>query len=139
MDGFMIKNIDGKEVPIGRPKVDIEKTLNSEYSILIKTSARGKNEEEARTASEKIVYNYEFKDSTLRLDPFFLLGESQKWRNQEVEIIIRVPEGKGVYISEDSDRLLDDVDNVTNTWDREMGGKTWVMLPEGLTMKDSIR
>jgi len=38
-----------------------------------------------------------------------------------------------VFIDEDVDDILDDVKNVTNTYDRDMGGKKWIMKKEGLT------
>lgn len=136
INGLIIKTIDGKDVAIARPTLDIEKSLTNEFTILMKTSARGKTEEQARINCENIAYKYELKDSTLWLEPYFLPGENQKWRNQEVEIIIRVPEGKSVFISEETDALLGYVDNVSNTSGNDMGGKTWVMMPDGLTYND---
>ena len=31
--------------------------------------------------------------------------------------------------------IIDDIENVSNTWDGDMVGKIWEMKPEGLTMK----
>jgi hypothetical protein len=33
--------------------------------------------------------------------------------------------------------IINDIENVSNTWDNDMVGKTWVMKPEGLTLKDT--
>jgi hypothetical protein len=33
-------------------------------------------------------------------------------------------------------KIIKDIENVSNTWDGDMVGKTWVMKPEGLTLKE---
>jgi hypothetical protein len=43
---------------------------------------------------------------------------------------LKVPVGKSVYLSEKSDWIIYDVDNVTNTWDGDMVGKTWTMTEQ---------
>jgi hypothetical protein len=35
--------------------------------------------------------------------------------------------------------IIYDIENVTNTWDKDMVGKTWVMKPEGLTLQDTLQ
>jgi len=57
------------------------------------------------------------------------------WRDQKVFITVKVPEGKAVYIDENMDDILNDIENVSNTRDREMTGKLWEMKPDGLSMK----
>jgi hypothetical protein len=69
-------------------------------------------------------------------DPYFILGKGEKYRAQEVDITIKIPEGKAVYLSDDLVKIIHDIENVSNTWDGDMIGKTWVMKPEGLTLKE---
>jgi len=69
-------------------------------------------------------------------DPYFVLDKGEKYRGQEVDIIIKVPEGKAVYLTDEMVKIIKDIDNVSNTWDGDMVGKTWVMKPEGLTLKE---
>jgi hypothetical protein len=69
-------------------------------------------------------------------DPYFILGKDEKYRGQDVSITIKVPEGKAVYLSDDLVKIIHDIENVSNTWDGDMVGKTWVMKPEGLTLKE---
>ena len=45
-----------------------------------------------------------------------------------------MPEGKTVYLSESLEEYLDDVDNMTNTWEEDMVSKKWIMTKEGLKM-----
>ena len=96
---------------------------------------RGRSRENAKESTEDIIYRYEITDSTLVFDPYFILDEGVKWRGQEVDITVKVPEGKGVYLGEDMIKIIHDIENVSNTWDGDMVGKTWVMKPDGLTLK----
>ena len=58
------------------------------------------------------------------------------FRGQDVDITVKVPQGKAVFLSNGLERIIDDIENVSNTWDGDMVGKTWIMKPEGLTMKE---
>lgn len=77
-------------------------------------------------------------DSVLMFDPYFFLREGDKWRDQKLQITLKVPEGKEVYLDQKMVDIIYDIENVTNTWDRDMVGKYWVMKPEGLTLRDTI-
>ena len=71
-------------------------------------------------------------------DPWFRIGKDEKWRDQKVEITLKIPEGTAVYLDENIDKIIYGIENVSDTWDHDMIGKTWVMRPYGLTMKDSL-
>jgi len=137
IENFKVAVVDGEEVMLGQPQLDIEKSGNENFSILVKKASRGRTREDAKEATEDIIYRYELTDSTMVFDPYFLLKEGVKWRGQEVVITVKVPEGKAVYLDDDMVKIIHDIENVSNTWDGDMVGKTWIMKPEGLTMKDS--
>ncbi len=139
IERFKTVLVDGKPVLLGEPRLDIEKSLTGECVILIKKWARGKTQAEANEHIQSILYNYHLSDSILTFDPWFLPGKEARWHDQRVEITLKLPENMSVHLGEGMERLIYDIDNVTHTWDGEMIGKTWVMKPEGLTMKDSIR
>jgi phage shock protein PspC (stress-responsive transcriptional regulator) len=127
--------VDGEDVLLGHVKLDVEKSGNEDFTILIKKESRGRTREVAKESSESIIYRFEQKDSTLLFDPYFILGKDVKYRGQDVSITIKVPEGKAVYLGDDLVKIIHDIENVSNTWDGDMVGKTWVMKPEGLTLK----
>jgi hypothetical protein len=135
IDNVKVAVVDGEEVLLGHANLDIEKSANNEFTILVKKASRGKTREVAKQTSENIIYRYDLKDSTLVFDPYFILGKGEKYRGQKVDITIKVPEGKAVYLSDDMVKIIHDIENVSNTWDGDMVGKTWVMKPEGLTLK----
>jgi phage shock protein PspC (stress-responsive transcriptional regulator) len=139
LDRFKAVSVDGKDVLLGEPRFDIEKSSTSDCVIIVKKQSRGKTREQANDYIQKITYHYKSTDSTLVLDPWFLLGETEKWKDQKVNITLKIPEGMAIYLDENTDKIIFDITNVSNTWDHDMVGKTWIMRPEGLTMKDSLK
>lgn len=136
MEGFQIAEVNGKEVMLGKPKLDVEKSGSNSFVITVRKTSLGKTREVAKEYTEEIIYNFSQTDSTVYFDPWFFLEEGEKWRKQEVFITVKVPEGKAVYLSENLKRIIHDIENVSNTWDGDMIGKYWEMKPEGLTMKE---
>lgn len=138
LNNFKAVVVNGDEVLLGQPRLDVEKSGSNNFAITIKKYSRGKNRDEARDFTTEMIYNYTVQDSTMLFDPYFFLGKDSKWRNQEVEITLKVPEGKAIYLSDDMIDIIYDIENVSNTWDGDMVGKTWEMKPDGLTMKEEI-
>ena len=136
INNFKIMVIDGAEVMMGQPRLDIVKSGSDNFTVSIKKAARGSSRENAKESAEDIIYIYELSDSTLLFDPYFLLEEDGKWRDQDVDITIKIPEGKAVFLGENMDEIIYDIDNVSNTWDADMVGKIWEMTPEGLALKE---
>ncbi len=92
---------------LGYPKlIIIENENDTVFNVEIQKSSRGLNQKEAIMNSELIEYNYELKDSKLFLDPFMTIGKNEKYRGQKIEILIRVPKGKTVYLGENIERIL---------------------------------
>jgi uncharacterized membrane protein len=136
IDNVKVAVVDGEEVMLGIARLDIEKSGNNEFAILVKKASRGKTREIAKENSGNIIYRYDMKDSTVVFDPYFILEKDDKYRGQQVDITIKVPEGKAVFLTDDMVKIIHDIENVSNTWDGDMVGKTWVMKPEGLTLKE---
>lgn len=135
IENLEVAVVNGEEVMLGQPRLDVEKSAGNEFSVVVRKTSRGKSRDHARESSEDIVYQYQLIDSTMVFDPYFVLKEGVKWRGQELDIIVKVPEGKAVYLDPGLVTIIHDIENVSNTWDGDMVGKTWVMKPEGLTEK----
>lgn len=129
--------VDGEEVMLGEPRLDVEKTSSENFIITIKKSSRGRSREAAKEATEDIIYSYTISDSTMVFDPYFIIKEGGKWRGQEIDITIKVPEGKSIYLEENMKDIIHDIENVSNTWDADMLKKFWIMKPDGLTQKET--
>lgn len=137
INNFKIMVIDGDEIMVGQPKLDIVKSGSDNFIISVKKAARGKTRDNAKEFAQEIIYIYEVNDSTLMFDPYFLLDEDGKWRNQDVDITIKIPHGKAVHIGENMVKIIYDIENTSNTFDDDMVGKTWEMKADGLTLKET--
>jgi len=131
----MIK-VDGDDMLLGDPHLDIEKSSGNQFLVVLKKKARGKNQNEAKQNAGAIVYNFQQKDSLITFDPYYTLGENDQWRNQEVDIVVKIPVGKSVYLDKNLVQIIYDIENVNNTWDGDMGGKYWTMTEDGLALKE---
>jgi len=136
LDRMKIVSADGKDVLLGEPRLDIEKSSGDQFTIVLKKKARGKSQSNAQQNIEEIVYCITQKDSLVTFDPYYSLREGSKWRNQEVDIVVKVPVGKTVYLGEKLDHIMVDVENISNTYDGDTIGKYWIMTEEGLRLKE---
>ncbi len=74
--------------------------------IIVEKSAQGKNFDEANNRAEKIKYNYKFAGKQLLLDNYFLTEVENKFRGQEVDIYLYMPEGMVYYPNKNIERYL---------------------------------
>lgn len=135
-DEITVVELDNKKVLAGNPVLRIEQTDASDFSVVVRKQARGKNPEEVQQNLDQTQYNMVSRDSTLVFDRYFTIGNQTKWRSQEVQITVKVPVGKMVHLGKNLDKLHFNFDNINNIWTGEMTGKTWVMTSEGLSLKE---
>ena len=112
--------------------VDILKTKSDYPEIEVVKTARGKKYRDADLRASSINYQVETDSSIIKVDPYFSITADDKWRDQEVKINLFLPVGKTIFIPTQFKYLLDDVDNYTETHDREMVDKYWTMTDSGL-------
>jgi phage shock protein PspC (stress-responsive transcriptional regulator) len=120
------------------PSLDIVPSASDSFEICIMSTANGATEQEAQVRASHIQYNYSQKDSVLEFDPAFSFAVEDKWRNQQVYIVIKVPKNKMVYMANNLKPLLydTDIDNLQRTDADEMVGRKWIMTEEGLSCVD---
>jgi phage shock protein PspC (stress-responsive transcriptional regulator) len=134
IDRIKIVIQDDKEIVIGKPTFDIEQSNSDKMEIVIKKKARGKSNEQASINAENIEYSWVQTDSLLVFDRFFTLPSHSKWKNQNLHITLKLPEGKIVFLDSSMRKIIHDIDNVSNTWDYDMLNKKWLMKEEGLSL-----
>ncbi len=135
IEGFDVYVVDGEEVFVGEPELDVVRSSSDEFVVTVKSVSRGSSRDEAKENSQRVIYHFNSSDSTIVFDPYFFLAKDDKWRSQEVFITVKVPEGKTIYLGEGMQEIIYDIENTSNTWDKDMIGKYWEMMPEGLTEK----
>ena len=133
-DRLRIASINGKQFLLNQPVLDIVKSETNNFSLVIKTKARGHNLDKAQNNAREINYKFTMQDSLITFQPWYMLPEKAVWRNKQVEITLRVPENKTIYLSQDLIKIIHDIKNTSDTWDGDMGGKYWTMKPEGLEL-----
>jgi phage shock protein PspC (stress-responsive transcriptional regulator) len=120
------------------PSLDIAESANDSFQICVLSSARGATEKEAMSRARNIIYNYAVKDSIVELNSSFSYDVNDRWRKQEVHIVLKVPHNKMVYLSKNMRSLVhnSDISNLQNTYDDDMVGRKWIMMEEGLDCVD---
>jgi len=113
-------------------KVDIQRAAGREFELVRICSAKGNTGKIAQSRISSIRVPINQTDSRLRLPEGFFLPSGSLYRGQEVRFVLKVPDGKSVFISEGSQAIIHDIKNVTNTLDEDMAGRTWTMTPAGL-------
>ncbi len=113
--------------------LDIRKSESDQAYLKVTVTAQGPNRREARINAREIRYDVEIKDSTILIPYYYSLGKGLKFRDQYVNVMLYLPEGYSVYIDENIVELLDDVENLQDTWDLDMGDTKWIMLDKGLS------
>jgi phage shock protein PspC (stress-responsive transcriptional regulator) len=115
-------------------RIHIERSLGNNVSITQNYSSQGRNFETALRNAQNIAYDFVQQDSLLRFSPKLHLNKATNWRNQEVEVTVKVPVGTKLILNEDLDRYLSNY----GSWscNREDGVDheytEWVMTTEGL-------
>jgi len=138
LDRMKIATVNGKDKLLGHPRFTIEKSSSGEYLLLIKKQSRGSSTVDAQKNVEEIEYNFVQKDSTLRFDPYYMLKDEARWRDQEIFLTLKVPEGKSIYLNQKMTSIISDIQNTENMWDGDMVGKTWTMTADGLALKKEV-
>lgn len=113
-------------------RLDIEESENDSVYLISTLYSRGKTYDEAKDLAEAISYNYTITDSVIQLPKYFNLSTASKYRGQHVKLILKVPVGKSVVLDKSLENMLDNVSNVTDTWDWDMLGHEWKMTKDGL-------
>ncbi len=102
-------------------RMNIKSTTDSIGKIIIEKTAEANNSLDAKKRAEAINYNYSFENKTLNLDGFFTTPVENKFRDQQIEITVFVPEGTIIFSSEDvsSYYSFDSYFNEASKWDKQ--------------------
>ncbi len=116
----------GEELFI-EPELHIYKGDKDFIEIEVYRESQGSNKMDAIDNVSSIDYNYRIEGDTLYLDKLFKIGDGAKWRAQEVDIIIYIPEGKCFNSNANTYSILDYSWILSNVYSYNMSEKTYVM------------
>ncbi len=112
--------------------LDIVRSNSPNFELVQVSTSRGRDRRQAIENARKIEYTIEQSASKLKFNETFIIPKGAKYRGQEIKLILKVPQGKSVYMSPEMTEIIYDIKNVTNTYDGDMTGKTWTMTERGL-------
>jgi phage shock protein PspC (stress-responsive transcriptional regulator) len=129
--------LNDEDGPFHMPKnvsLSIEKSDNGKITLTQNYSANGKTFETALQYAQNIHYDFSQQDSVLNFSPQVQLAKNTNWRDQSVELILKVPVGVKLLLHRDFDRYLQRY----GSWscegesDDDAELKVWTMTDEGL-------
>ncbi len=124
--------IEGEEVIRGDTYLDIVPGNTDRFEVVYRSSSRGPTQKEAIRRARNIRYNWQQQDSLMVFGPDYSFPLDDRFRDQHVQIEIRVPHGKAIHLSNRTDRIIYDIQNESHTSDHKMVGKVWTMTHNGL-------
>jgi phage shock protein PspC (stress-responsive transcriptional regulator) len=80
----------------------VRSTNDSVASVSVEKTSNGGSYKQAKERAEKINYNYQLVNGELQLDGFLSTNYKNKYRNQQVEVILYVPEGSILYADDNT-------------------------------------
>ncbi|MBA3665749.1 MAG: PspC domain-containing protein [Bacteroidetes bacterium] len=120
----------------GYATLNVVPSLTDNFELYIIKEARGEDRRAASERAKVISYKVVQKDSVISFDELFTVPATEKFRVQEIHILLKVPRGKVIHLDKNLASFISDVENVTNTFDSEMVNRRWVMTKEGLECID---
>ena len=80
----------------------VRSTKDSLASISIEKNAEGRNYKEAKLRAQEINYGYNLTNNRLEIDGYLTTEFENKFRDQEVEVVLYLPEGTILYAEENT-------------------------------------
>lgn len=135
-DNYMIAKNDKEKFLVGKASLNILPSPTDKFEMYIVKKARGEDKRTALDRAKTIEYKITQNDSIISFDELFTVGNNEKFRAQDVQIIIKVPRNGVIHLDKSLEDFIFDVENVTNTYDGDMVGRRWIMTAEGLACVD---
>jgi phage shock protein PspC (stress-responsive transcriptional regulator) len=135
-NNYIVGNYKGKRYLLGHAQLNIIKSQTDKFELVIVKEAKGSDRHRASERAKNISYVVSQNDSLLEFDNLFKVMDADKFRAQDISIILKLPVGKMVYLDKSLENVMYDIENVTNTYDGDMINRRWIMTEEGLKCVD---
>src|SRR5690554_1270181 len=102
-------------------RINIKSTIDPIGKIIIEKSAEGNTYLDAKKRAEAIDYQYSIANKSLELNGFFTTDPKYKFRDQQIEITIFVPEGTVIFSDQNTASYysFDAEFNELSNWDNQ--------------------
>lgn len=136
VDDYMIGKHDGVKYLLGHAHLNIIRSQTDRIELLIVKESKGNNKLTATDRAKNIAYMVNQVDSMIVFDNLFKAGNADKFRAQDVTVILKLPVNKVVYLDKSLFGFIYDIENTTNTYDGDMINRRWMMTEYGLKCID---
>jgi phage shock protein C len=110
----------------------IERSNDSLYSVTVIKTARGASKTIAKERADQITYTITQQDSVIAFPSIILLGPDELWREQKIDLILRVPQNKLIVLDKKLENYLRYNDYTDDLDDDEIFNQTLRMSTTGL-------
>jgi phage shock protein PspC (stress-responsive transcriptional regulator) len=121
---------------LGHSQLNIITSQSDRIEIVIVKEARGGDKRTASDRAKNISYVISQTGSLIEFDNLFRVDNADKFRFQDVKVILKLPVGKVIYLDKSLENMIYDIENVTNTYDGDMINRRWMMTEDGLKCID---
>lgn len=87
-------------------RLHLMKTEKTTPYLQVERKANGKSHADAKSYADKINYNFEIQGNNINLDNYFITDFKNKFRDQEVDIYLYLPEGMHFFPDESISKFL---------------------------------
>ena len=133
---YMIGTNNGVKYLLGHAQLNVIKSQTGKIEIVIVKEAKGGSKVMASERAKNISYVVSQTDSLIEFDNLFKVNNADKFRVQDLSIIVKLPVGKVIYLDKSLENMIYDIENVTNTYDGDMINRRWIMTENGLKCID---
>jgi phage shock protein PspC (stress-responsive transcriptional regulator) len=133
---YVVAKANDKKFIVGYAQLNILPASGDKFELYIIKKARGADKRAAVERAKMIDYKIIASDSAILFNEIFTVAANEKFRVQEIEVILKVPKGKVIFLDKNMAGIINDVENVTNTYDGDMVNRRWIMGPNGLECVD---
>lgn len=123
------------EVLLGYPKLSVHSSPDTNYHVIAVYSSRGPSNKKAIDKAENIDYVIKKEGTKIWFNPYFKFPKEDKFRNQEIEVVVQVPAGKKITFGPNCTRMLGSFDEERDLKSNRVN-KTYEMRGKELILAD---
>ncbi len=118
-------------------RIDVRKSETEEAYVRIKKMSEGKRKAIATKNAASIKYNFEQKENTITFDAFFLSELNNLYKDEEIKVIVYLPENTVLYLENSSKYFIDRKINTVKDWYyKDLVNHKFRMTAKGLECED---
>ena len=120
----------------GKPNLYIERSESGEVELEVLKKSRGRSSQQAWEHARELEYYWDIQDSLLLFNHYFELPEKQRWRAPYLNLTLKIPEGKVIFLDNELIQIIDGIETPEYRRSYELVGKIWKVTEEGLIELD---